>query len=129
MSISNCSGIETNECLYCNGAWINSDALEHLLQKENDAPSKSEIKTLFNSEYDKSSNRCCPECDNEKLYQIYIHNVELDLCSKCSGLFFDEGELKEILPRTHKPNRDTEAGVYVASEGLLWVLLGFLGGG
>ena len=30
MATSNCSGIETNTCLYCNGAWINSGSLDSL---------------------------------------------------------------------------------------------------
>ena len=129
MATSNCSGIETNTCLYCNGAWINSGSLDSLLNKEINTPSKSEIKKSFEAQYDKKANRHCPECNDEKLYQIYTHGVELDLCPKCNGLFFDEGEIKNILPTTHKPTNTEGVGTYVATEGLFWVILSFLGGG
>ena len=129
MEATNSSGINTSTCLYCNGTWINSNALEILLDKEPNKPSKTDIQNSFKSQYDKKAKRACPECENEKLLQIYTHGVELDLCQKCSGLFFDEGELKSILPNTHKPSSEAGVGSYIATESLFWVLIMFISGG
>ncbi len=129
MTESNCNGININVCQYCNGAWINSKSLEYLLNKNNGSASLSEIQESFKSHYDKKSNRFCPECINEKLSQIYTHNVELDLCLNCSGLFFDENELKRVVPSTQKPEKEFGVGGYVASESLFWVIFMFFSGG
>lgn len=37
----------------------------------------------------------CPKCDNG-FEVIQFHEVELDRCKGCGGLWFDEGELKKI---------------------------------
>lgn len=129
MESTNSSGIYTHTCLYCNGTWINNNALEILLDKEQNKISKGDLLNSFKSQYDKNTNRSCPNCENEKLLQIYTHNVELDLCQKCNGLFFDEGELKSILPKTHKPSSEAGIGSYVATESLFWVLVMFVSGG
>lgn len=129
MATSTCDGIDTNTCLYCNGVWLNSKSLETLLKKEHHSPSKIEIQKSFAEQYDKNSNRNCPECKDEKLYQIHTHGVELDLCPECSGLFFDEGELKHVLPNVYKSNFETGLSTSDVSESLFWILLGIMGGG
>ena len=129
MEATNSSGIETNTCLYCNGTWIDGKSLGILLEKEKSKTSNVKIQESFKSQHDKKADRTCPECENEKLLQIYTHGIELDLCPKCNGLFFDEGELKKILPTAHEPNSETGIGSYVATESLFWVLIMFISGG
>ncbi len=127
MEKTNSSGIATSTCLYCNGTWININSFNKLISKEEKAPSKDSVFNSFKSQHNKSTNRDCPKCENENLYQIYIHEVELDLCSKCEGLFFDEGELKQILPTCHKSKYKHGLASDIAGEGVFWVLVGFFG--
>jgi Zn-finger nucleic acid-binding protein len=129
MENSNRKGIAINSCLYCNGKWIRFDALKGILEKEKKAPSIIDIKRAFQSQHDNNAGRCCPECDNQQLFQIIIQGVELDLCPVCYGLFFDEGELKQIFPMSENATKDTGVGASLATEGLLWVVYLFLTGG
>ena len=129
MSPTNCSGISANTCMYCNGMWLSNSTLESLLHLDSNAPSTKELQESFKSQQDKDTDRKCPSCSGETLSQIHIHGVELDLCSKCSGLFFDEGELKTVFPNASKPTNELRAGGYVATEGLFWVLMGLFSGG
>ena len=38
----------------------------------------------------------CPKCDG-KLVKKVIANIEVDVCTDCDGIWFDAGELKEVL--------------------------------
>ena len=39
----------------------------------------------------------CPQCGHRSLDPIWHGEVEVDLCRKCGGLWFEEGELKQVL--------------------------------
>lgn len=39
--------------------------------------------------------RVCPDCD-ERLLAKTFHGVTIDACSKCAGIFFDEGEINAL---------------------------------
>ena len=36
----------------------------------------------------------CPN-DNEELERVLFHNVEVDYCPKCLGIWFDKDELRD----------------------------------
>jgi Zn-finger nucleic acid-binding protein len=129
MEDSNSQGIATNTCLYCNGKWINYGSLKLILEKAENAPSIIDTKKTFQSHSDKNSNRHCPECENQRLYQVNVRGIELDLCPECNGLFFDEGELKQLLPESESSANDTGIGSCLISEGLFWIISVFLSGG
>lgn len=38
----------------------------------------------------------CPKCGNEMIV-IEYEGIELDKCSDCGGIYFDNGELEELL--------------------------------
>ncbi len=38
----------------------------------------------------------CPKCDSA-FEKIFVETIELDRCTNCKGIWFDSGELKEIL--------------------------------
>jgi Zn-finger nucleic acid-binding protein len=40
----------------------------------------------------------CPKCDNE-LARVGMEDIEVDQCPRCGGIWFDFGELKQVLPR------------------------------
>jgi Zn-finger nucleic acid-binding protein len=124
-----CKGIITHTCCYCNGTWINSDSLKIIIESENNTLLQNDIKSPFESLKVRNNDRHCPECNNQQLLQIIVRGVELDLCPECIGVFFDEGELRHLLPSLENTSKETGVAAYLAGEGLFWAIIAFLVGG
>jgi len=84
--------------------------------------------------YLQESPRTCPACNIN--YMLLRHeNIELDFCTSCRGLWFDNNELESILSYMKKkdPEDQTHAGVTSGSAGSsmgdigVEIVLGFLG--
>ncbi len=43
----------------------------------------------------------CPRCDG-KLVETAYENVKIDVCDKCSGVWFDAGEMAQVLEKDDK---------------------------
>ncbi|MCU7844166.1 MAG: zf-TFIIB domain-containing protein [Candidatus Thiodiazotropha sp. (ex Monitilora ramsayi)] len=129
MEETNSKGIVTHTCFYCNGTWINGGSLKIILENEQNSFLQTDIKRSFQSLKAKNKSKHCPECRNQQLLQIIVQGVELDLCSECIGIFFDEGELKELLPLLENESKETGVGSYLVGEGLFWAIITFLIGG
>ncbi len=41
----------------------------------------------------------CPKCDNVEMMAFNFHDVEIDRCPRCSGVWLDKDELEAILQR------------------------------
>lgn len=128
MAGSNANGVETNTCFYCNGVWIGGDGLEQLLSIDENAPTLDEIIKFYRQNANFSDDRFCPICDNQLLHVTKTKEVEIDICVICNGVFFDEGEIKKVLPNTHAPKFNEGFVAYVVSEAIFWVLLGLFSG-
>jgi len=91
-------GVEVDFCNDCNGIWLDAGELEQLLGN----PLQAE--QLINSfKVDKNCSekpRKCPIC-LKKMKKIIINISEplllIDKCAKSHGLWFDKGELQDIL--------------------------------
>ncbi len=44
----------------------------------------------------------CPRCKNEVLKKARIHDLEVDYCSKCHGIWLDKDELDQICGNTNE---------------------------
>lgn len=44
----------------------------------------------------------CPKCDG-KLVETNYENIKIDVCSKCTGVWLDAGELAQVM---HKDSAD-----------------------
>ncbi|MEW8071670.1 MAG: zf-TFIIB domain-containing protein [Candidatus Thiodiazotropha sp.] len=122
-------GIVIHRCFYCNGTWINSDALKIILENEQNTVLQTDLKRSFESLKAKNKDRHCPECKKQHLFQVIVRDVELDLCPECIGVFFDEVEIKQLLPLLENKSKETGVGSYLAGDGLFWVIVAFLLGG
>jgi uncharacterized protein len=49
----------------------------------------------------------CPKCRKEKMRPETYEGVEIDRCPVCKGLFFDKGELEELLAKDEGNVADT----------------------
>ena len=70
----------------------------------------------------------CPGCKEVNLRVIRLHEIELDVCEQCSGMFFDTGEL-ESLAKNQEIKSNPGITEYMTMEGLFWLVIVFLSGG
>ncbi len=96
------SDVEIDHCVNCGGIWLDSGELELLL---NDKEKARELFDSFevNPDFQEKS-RQCPICDG-KMDKIVIGKTNslllIDRCPRGDGLWFDQGELKNIFDKAH----------------------------
>ena len=89
--------VEIDHCLCCGGIWLDAGELELLLgdceQKDN---LLSSLRVDKNTKEDK---RRCPIClkKMEKVLCGTDREVRIDKCRKNDGIWFDKGELEDIV--------------------------------
>ncbi len=89
--------VETDYCVSCKGIWLDEGELELLLGGP-EAGSKL-MTTLKEDVLNKEQHRSCPRC-HKKMKKVFFsekQEVTLDKCRKNHGLWFDAGELQEIV--------------------------------
>jgi len=89
--------IEIDYCQECGGIWLDSGELELLLE---DAEEKNKLLATFitDTQNDEKRHRC-PVC-SRKMNKVFVgagKNVLIDKCRKDHGLWFDKGELHEVV--------------------------------
>lgn len=67
---------------------------EYFRKKEQELIEK--MKAKLDSENAVSLDLQCPKCDGTLIEADY-ENIKIDVCSKCSGSWFDAGELAQIV--------------------------------
>ena len=89
--------VEIDHCLSCKGIWLDSGELKLLLEGSGEG---GEILSSFKAERDsKEKVRKCPICSKEmeKVSCGDGSKVQIDRCRRNDGLWFDLGELQEII--------------------------------
>lgn len=89
--------IEIDECQECGGIWLDKD--EILPLEKVAKPTFWETRKIP-KETDQLIGLNCPKCEETQLMKKAEHprdhNVILDYCSNCSGIWLDKGELEAI---------------------------------
>lgn len=86
---------EVDKCPECAGFFFDQGELERLM-----AGGAEETDTI---EYTELSNKMdmmigtCPRCDVDMEPYLGPGNLRIDRCSKCSGVFLDQGEFEELV--------------------------------
>ena len=89
--------VELDHCISCKGIWFDAGELELLLES---ASERSHVLDTFRTDSRGSERaRKCPICLKrmEKVLAGNGRTVQIDRCRKGHGLWFDVGELDEIL--------------------------------
>lgn len=94
------ANVEIDHCVHCGGIWLDSGEIEVLM----DDPAKA--RRLLDSFREDSTAterpRLCPICD-KKMAKIVVGKsqppLRIDKCRRTDGLWFDKGELQDILER------------------------------
>jgi Zn-finger nucleic acid-binding protein len=101
MLILEYNDVEIDYCNECSGIWLDEGELELLGTLETDSPV---IKALISkSDSPEKTDRPCPVC-TKRMHLVKIplpsgdgKEVEIDKCPRNHGLWFDNGELQDII--------------------------------
>jgi len=72
---------------------------EYFHRKEQELIEK--MKAKLSEENAKESGMQCPRCDG-KLVETDYENIKIDVCGNCAGVWFDSGELAQIVDKDEK---------------------------
>ncbi|MHC4292894.1 MAG: zf-TFIIB domain-containing protein [Planctomycetota bacterium] len=93
-------GVEIDHCLDCGGIWLDTGELELLLNNSQKAAALLESFKINTETSEKL--RKCPIC-LKKMQKILVGSESpallIDKCKKGDGLWFDKGELDDIVKR------------------------------
>ena len=109
---------------YCNGIWVNRNSLTAFLEKsKSDLSIAESFQAILDSDVEETA-RKCPKCNNRFLIACYVEDTELDFCTYCKGLFFDEGELESVFNIKNEPSDIAQCGTI---ENVYWSIIRGLG--
>ena len=69
---------------------------EYFHRKEQELIEK--MKSKLSAENAQASELGCPKCDG-KLVETNYETIKIDVCSKCTGVWLDAGELAQIIDK------------------------------
>ena len=95
MLVLELAGIEIDYCPMTHGIWLDAGELEELYQ---DRKAADELIASFRVDENSREKRVrCPIC-NKKMEKVLVQDtVLIDRCVRGHGLWFDEGELIQVL--------------------------------
>jgi Zn-finger nucleic acid-binding protein len=92
MLVLELTGVEIDYCECCGGIWLDAGELEILL-----GDSAAELMAEFKREKRSKERKIkCPAC-GRKLEKVVCGETHLDQCRRGHGIWFDQGELTEII--------------------------------
>lgn len=104
MAIFELDGVEVDRCLRCKGTWLDAGELDQLGRIEGLAPGRltEAVEKLRGGRH---GDRLCPRC-GKRLQLVETAGIPLDRCPRGDGLWFDDGEMKQLIAA----HQDGEAG-------------------
>jgi Zn-finger nucleic acid-binding protein len=94
---------QVDRCPRCGGIWLDKGELEKIM--ELGIYYITYLDDIFMIKSKKNPRRECPRCQvplNAKRFEK-MPDIELDVCPKCAGLWFDAGELRAIGKKYKQP--------------------------
>lgn len=97
MIVLEIEGVEIDHCIACGGAWLDGGELELLLEAVDNR--EHPVATAAPAGAEKERPLRCPNCRRrmEKISYGNDKKVLLDRCRKGHGLWFDKGELGDVI--------------------------------
>ena len=95
--------IELDYCTHCKGVWFDRGEVDLLLESVKVKCPELDINALSNLPENGSGEKPlkCPVC-GQSMKEVAVGHptVSIDICRQTDGLWFDGGELKELLKQT-----------------------------
>jgi Zn-finger nucleic acid-binding protein len=105
MLIIELNEVEVDYCSSCSGVWLDAGELELLIDEDSDAEN---LLSSFHIDEDHTEKPYkCPIC-NKRMSKVHVgenRDVIIDKCPAGDGLWFDEGELKDVIYLASEENR------------------------
>lgn len=92
MIILELENVEIDYCPECGGIWLDAGELERLMGDN----AEEVVKSFVLEKRSKEKAVRCPAC-HKKMKKIVCRNTHLDKCPSGHGIWFDEGELAEVI--------------------------------
>ncbi|MHC4393641.1 MAG: TFIIB-type zinc ribbon-containing protein, partial [Planctomycetota bacterium] len=64
-------------------------------------------------EFKKASQVRCPKCKGVMEEQDDLHGITLDVCSVCNGVYFDDGEINQLIDAVARQEGEARAGGFM----------------
>lgn len=96
MVVLELEAVEIDYCFSCNGIWLDAGELGQLL---NDSPQEDALLKTIKPAITNERPYLCPIC-HHKMKKITVgdnQEVMIDQCKKNHGLWFDKGELHQVI--------------------------------
>ena len=94
--------VEIDHCPECGGIWLDGGELEQLI--EDDQATSVLLQSFGIANPRREKRRACPMCDR-RMAKIQVGRSEvsviIDRCQRNHGLWFDQGELDDVLKKAH----------------------------
>ena len=112
------------ECTGCRGAWVPGALATAQAAELGKAATAVHAEPFAAVDAHEVSDRVCVSCADQALRIVWIRNLEIDVCPGCHGVYFDEGELAQVLPELVRQHEDEGFSwkSSTAEEALSWVL-------
>lgn len=108
-------------CVTCKGSWLPKSYIDSIKYTKDFEPDKFFNALLSNT--NESTHSVCPS--NCGVLSTTIDSKGISYCASCSGVWFDENALKEMLKRYNNKNSLTAVDIPNTSVGFLDVLGAF----
>ena len=92
-------GVEIDRCLSCGGTWLDAGELEWIAEKAGVDPGPISQALGAAAGKGKRTGLKCPRC-RHRMRQVTVGEepaVEIDRCRYEHGLWFDEGEMQQVI--------------------------------
>ncbi|MCK5051289.1 MAG: zf-TFIIB domain-containing protein [Candidatus Cloacimonetes bacterium] len=98
--------VEIDYCLSCKGIWLDAGELELLLGSSTETVEF--LNSFTSDDITKEKTHKCPICNKkmEKILVIGNRKVRIDKCKYNHGIWFDSGELEDILGMRKLDNKN-----------------------
>jgi len=100
-------GVLVDVCPTCEGLWLDGGELQMLQEHEEKSIPELRMEAKREVAGEKrqlvTAHGVCPRCQAVELEERSLAGVLVDVCPRCGGIYFDWGELTQVLQATeHK---------------------------
>lgn len=128
MTTSSSGATTTSSCVNCSGTWIGGRSLAAFFSNYASASNIEEaFEEIAELEFS-GGERACPACAGQRLKAVQVDGTELDYCTSCKGLFFDQGELETVFPRSRQQQAEASDDKPGGIDSIIDSILSWLGG-